>query len=195
MAIETLRELDKDIWEILARCFQFKLLNHWTVDADTMWSKKLVTIVKRKTGDAWVSPNCNTPNDISSILQNSAAYGGPSTEILPRPTVRPRPGPGARSVHAEANGGTNNRVADTNICDGLRRSCNIRSCFTPCDSRSHGGHKSSSRLIAAWIRKYRGPETLVTLDDILTRDSPHEVSTPGGSVRGGFIWSRTGCSG
>ena len=26
-------------------------------------------------------------------------------------------------------------------------------------------------LIAAWIKKYRGSETLVTLDDILTKDS------------------------
>ena len=40
-----LRELDDDIWEILARC----LLSHWT-DEDTMWPKPLVTIVKKKNG-------------------------------------------------------------------------------------------------------------------------------------------------
>ena len=47
--IEMLRELDTDISEILASCFQFRLLIHWTEDADTMWPKQLVTLSRKRT--------------------------------------------------------------------------------------------------------------------------------------------------
>ena len=46
-----LRELDEDTWETLARCFQFRLLNHWTEeDQDMLWARQLVTMVKKKNG-------------------------------------------------------------------------------------------------------------------------------------------------
>ena len=44
LVIEVLRELGEDIWETLA------LLIHWTEDADTMWSWRLVALVKKKNG-------------------------------------------------------------------------------------------------------------------------------------------------
>ena len=47
LVIEMLRELDDDMWETLAKCFQFRLLNHWT-DEDMLWARQLVTMVKKK---------------------------------------------------------------------------------------------------------------------------------------------------
>ena len=44
------RELNQDIWETLARCFHFRLLNHWTEDQDMVWARLLVTMVKKKNG-------------------------------------------------------------------------------------------------------------------------------------------------
>ena len=44
---EMLRELDEDIWESLAKCFQFRLLNRWTEDDDMLWARQLVTMVKK----------------------------------------------------------------------------------------------------------------------------------------------------
>ena len=34
-----------------ARCFQFRLLNHWTEDQDMMWARQLVAMVKKKNGN------------------------------------------------------------------------------------------------------------------------------------------------
>ena len=45
-----LRELDSDVWETIASCFQFRLMNHWTEDADNLWKQQLVTMVKKKNG-------------------------------------------------------------------------------------------------------------------------------------------------
>ena len=50
LVIEMLRELDEDIWEILAKCFQFSLLN-WTEDEDMLWARQLVTMAKKKNGE------------------------------------------------------------------------------------------------------------------------------------------------
>ena len=51
LVIEMLRELDDDVWETLATCFQFRLLNHWTEDEDMLWARHLVTIVKKRTAN------------------------------------------------------------------------------------------------------------------------------------------------
>ena len=48
--IEMLRELDEDTWETLAKCFQFRLLHHWTEDEDMLWARQLVTMVKKRNG-------------------------------------------------------------------------------------------------------------------------------------------------
>ena len=48
--IEMLRELDSDIWDKIASCFQYRLLNHWTEAADDLWNMQLVTMVKKKNG-------------------------------------------------------------------------------------------------------------------------------------------------
>ena len=46
--IEMLREMDEDIWETLAECFQFGLLNHWSEAQDMLWAaRQLVTMVKK----------------------------------------------------------------------------------------------------------------------------------------------------
>ena len=48
VVIEMLRELDSDVWETIASCFQFRLMNHWTEDVDNLWNQQLVTVVKKK---------------------------------------------------------------------------------------------------------------------------------------------------
>ena len=50
LVIEMFRELDEDIWETLAKLFQFRLLNHWTEDEDPLWAGQLVAMVKKKSG-------------------------------------------------------------------------------------------------------------------------------------------------
>ena len=50
LVIEMLKELDEDMWETFAKCFQFRLLNHWTEDQDMLWARQLVTMVKKKNG-------------------------------------------------------------------------------------------------------------------------------------------------
>ena len=45
-----LRELDSDVWETIASCFQFRLMNHWKEDADNLWKQQVVTMVKKKSG-------------------------------------------------------------------------------------------------------------------------------------------------
>ena len=49
-ADDLVREFDQDPWETLAKCFQFRLLNHWTEDQDMLWARQLVTMVKKKNG-------------------------------------------------------------------------------------------------------------------------------------------------
>ena len=48
--IEMLRELEMDMWEKIALCFQHRLLNHWTEDSDEIWKTQVVTMVKKKNG-------------------------------------------------------------------------------------------------------------------------------------------------
>ena len=48
LVIEMLRELDEDTRETLAKCFPFRLLNHWTEDQDLLWARQLVTMVKNQ---------------------------------------------------------------------------------------------------------------------------------------------------
>ena len=50
VATEMLRELDSDIWETIASCFQFRLMNRWTEDTDKLWKTQLVTMVKKNNG-------------------------------------------------------------------------------------------------------------------------------------------------
>ena len=69
VVMEMLRELDEDIWETLARCFQFRLLNHWTEDEDMLWARQLVTMVKKKR----VPPKCNAPDDVPLFFLRSCS--------------------------------------------------------------------------------------------------------------------------
>ena len=47
---EMLRELDADIWETSARCFRYRLQNHWTECDDQIWKTQMVTMVQKKNG-------------------------------------------------------------------------------------------------------------------------------------------------
>ena len=47
LVIDMFQELNEDIWGTLAKCFQ---LNHWTEDADAMWSTQFVTLGEQKNG-------------------------------------------------------------------------------------------------------------------------------------------------
>ena len=49
VVIEMLRELDADIWETIASCFQFRLMNHCE-ETDKSWNTQLVAIVKKNNG-------------------------------------------------------------------------------------------------------------------------------------------------
>ena len=42
--------IDSDIWETIASCFQFRLMNHWTEDTESVWRTQLVIMVKKKNG-------------------------------------------------------------------------------------------------------------------------------------------------
>ena len=42
--------MDDDIKKTLAKCFQFRLLNHWTEVEYMLWARQLVTMVKKKNG-------------------------------------------------------------------------------------------------------------------------------------------------
>ena len=50
VVIEMLRELGSDIWETIASSYQFRLMNHWTEDTESVWKTQLVTMVKKKNG-------------------------------------------------------------------------------------------------------------------------------------------------
>ena len=50
IVIEMLRELDPDICETIASCFQFKLLNHCTEETEELWKTQQTTMVKKKSG-------------------------------------------------------------------------------------------------------------------------------------------------
>ena len=72
LVIEMFRELDEDIWETLANCFQFRSLNHWTEDEDVGYDGQ---DKERQVDDERVPPNCNAPVDLppfSKILQQLA---------------------------------------------------------------------------------------------------------------------------
>ena len=43
LVIEMLRELEDDTWRTLAKCFQFRLLNHWTEYEDMLEKKERQT--------------------------------------------------------------------------------------------------------------------------------------------------------
>ena len=44
VVIEMLRERDADVWDTVAKCFQYRFLNHWTEGSDKMWKTQLATI-------------------------------------------------------------------------------------------------------------------------------------------------------
>ena len=77
--IEMLRELNQDIWETLARCFLFRLLNLWTEDQDMLWARQLVTMVKKMNGKLTMRgfpPDCHAADDVQVVLKNATTVGG-----------------------------------------------------------------------------------------------------------------------
>ena len=130
IVIEMLTELDADIWETIASCLQFRLINHWTEETEELWKALQITIVKKKNGKLTMRrfrPFAMLPTIYrlhSKTLQQVAGQ-----------TLQARQGPryghvpwsaGARSCEdASKGGGTGNRMVDSSIRDGLRCGCCI----------------------------------------------------------------------
>ena len=94
LVIEMLRKLDDDIWETLAKCFQFRLLNHWTEDQDMLWARQLVTMVKKKNGKLKMRgfrPTAMLPTMYRLYSKSATTVGGPGNPYKVRPAVRPCP--------------------------------------------------------------------------------------------------------
>ena len=128
LVIEMLRELDQDMRETLARCCQFRLLNHWAEDKDMMWARKLVTMVKKKKGK--LTMKGFRPTAMLSTMyrlhfkKNATTVGGPGKTHQVWTAVRSCPCQAhqvAFFVRLAQNGGASERVADTYLRDGLRR--------------------------------------------------------------------------
>ena len=55
---EMLRKLDEDFCELLAKCLKLRLEPYWTEDADMIWVKVCVTVIRHNNGNslgAWSS--------------------------------------------------------------------------------------------------------------------------------------------
>ena len=48
IVVEMLQELDEDFFDLLARVFQLRLLNHSSERADTTWSMNVITLIAKK---------------------------------------------------------------------------------------------------------------------------------------------------
>ena len=112
-----LREVDEDIWETLANCFQFRLLNHRTEDHNMLWARQLVTMVQKKerqTHNERIPPNCHAPNDVLVVLIKCC-----NSWQARQSTPGPWPSSPLGGLHPAPHGGASKLVADTNIRDGL----------------------------------------------------------------------------
>ena len=135
LVIEMLRELVEDTWETLSRCFQFRLLNHWTEDQGMLWAGQLVTMVKKKNGKLTMRgfrPIAMLPTMYtlySEVLQQLAGQ-----------VVHTRHGPQYGHVPGRQNHEVffilrraSKRVVDTYLRDGLRRCGSLRPRLPPPD--------------------------------------------------------------
>ena len=94
VVIEMFGVLDTDIWETIASCFQFRLMNHWTEDTESVWKTQLVTSQEKEwqAHDAWFPSDCDAADYLPALPKDVAATGGRAHAIKTWSTVRPRPG-------------------------------------------------------------------------------------------------------
>ena len=94
VVIEMLREFKTDLWETIASCFQFRLMNLCIEETHKSWNIQLVTMVKKKSGKltmlgfrliAMFPTICRLH---SKTLQQLA---GQALQTRRRNAVRPRP--------------------------------------------------------------------------------------------------------
>ena len=132
VVIEMLRELDDDIWETLAKCFQFRLQNHWTEGEDMLWARQLVAMVKEKNDKLTIRGF--RPNDVPYVFKDSA---GQAIHTRRSPQYGHVPG---RQAHE--------------VVFILRRMVEqTTERHSPRDHRRHGGPESPSgvRLLSCWM--------------------------------------------
>ena len=94
IVIEMLRALDSDIWETIASCFQFRLMNHWTEGTDALWRTQLVTTVKKNMGKLTMRGLLQIailPPIHRLYSKDVAATGGTSSAVKTGSTVWSRP--------------------------------------------------------------------------------------------------------
>ena len=86
---EMLTELDDDIWETLAKCFQFRLLNHWTEDEHAVGKTAGYDGQEKELqiDDERFPPNCNAPDDVPFVFKDPTAVGRPGNTHQTQPTV------------------------------------------------------------------------------------------------------------
>ena len=78
VVIEMLRELDSDVWETIANCFQFRLLNHWTEDTDSVWKNTAGHHGQEKewqAHDVGFPSGCDAPDCLQALLKDVVAAG------------------------------------------------------------------------------------------------------------------------
>ena len=185
LVIEMLRELDQDIWETLARCFRFRLLNHWTKDQDMMWARQLVTMVEKKNGKLTI-----TGFRPIAMLRTMYRLYSEVLQQLPGQAIHTRYGP----QYGHVPGRQAHEVVF--ILRGLAEQANewrIPIFVMDCDvavAFDHVSHhliidavealKIPPGLVAAWIREYKSSETHIKLDDKLTPGIRRTRSVPQG---------------
>ena len=102
--IGMLRELDADIWETIACCFRYRLLNHCT-----------------ECDDERLQTDCDAADILRYILQDAATVGErhPADKNWSPVWSRSRSSSSRSGVDAQENGGAGYRVANPDFRDGL----------------------------------------------------------------------------
>ena len=166
-----------DIWETIASCFQFRLMNHWTEGTESVWKTQLVTVVKKMNGK--LTMRGFRP---SAIL--------PTIYPLYSKTLQQLAGGALQSRHGPQYGHVLGRQAHEVVWMLRRVVEQATEWQTPvfemdCDVAAAFDHVShhelavgvAPTLIDAWIREHRNSETIAKLD-IVTPGTRRTRSVP-----------------
>ena len=109
LVIEMLREMDLDVWETLARRFQFRMLNHWSEDQDMMWVGTTAFDGHEKNWETHKErspPDCHSADDVQVVLRSVTTVCGPGFPFQVWPAARSCPWPPSPwCLHLAQNGG------------------------------------------------------------------------------------------
>ena len=131
VVIEMLGELASDIWETIASCFQFRLMNHWTEDTESVWKTHLFTMVKKKHGKLTMrgfSPIAMLPTIYLALLDRRCSnWRGGALQSRRGPQYGHVPGRQAHEVVWMLTRvvGTGYVMANSGFRDRLRRCCGV----------------------------------------------------------------------